>query len=326
MSGDRKEDLDARGDPEQSQRFASGYHAPVLCNAVVKGLITSRDGLYVDGTLGGGGHSAALLEALHAGGRVVGIDRDQDAIVAAQSRLSEEVGSGRFSAKRGNFDQIERLLSDMGVTQVDGFLLDLGVSSHQLDQPERGFSHRLEGPLDMRMDVEDTEDAASLLNSWSESDITTILRKFGEQPGARRIARKIISLRPLESTSDLARAVRQSVPGHQAGKALARIFQAVRIAVNSELESLEDVLTSSESFLRTGGRIAVISYHSLEDRRVKRFFRSGNFEGLVHRDVYGEKLSPWRELTRRPVFPDDAEIECNARARSARLRIAERLS
>lgn len=326
MDDDSRNDLNARDQSEHPLEYASEYHAPVLCNAVVKGLITSRDGLYVDGTLGGGGHSAALLEALRARGRVVGIDRDQDAIIAAQSRLSAEVDAGRFFATRGKFDEMERLLSEMGITQVDGLLLDLGVSSHQLDQADRGFSHRLEGPLDMRMNAEDAEDAASLLNSWSESDITMVLRQFGEQPGAGRIARKIISLRPLESTSDLVNAVRQSVPGHRVGKALARVFQAVRIAVNSELESLEGVLTSSESLLRVGGRIAVISYHSLEDRRVKRFFRSGNFEGLVHRDIYGKKLSPWLELTRRPVFPEDAEIDLNARARSARLRIAERLS
>jgi len=301
MSGDIHENLSAVGDLEHPRRFASGYHAPVLCHAVIKGLITTKDGVYVDGTLGGGGHSAALLEALDKNGRVVGIDRDQEAIEAAQSRLSADVDAGRFLAIRGNFEEMEHLLNETGTTQVDGIMLDLGVSSHQLDRAERGFSHRLEGPLDMRMNTEDREDAAVLLNSWSESEITRVLRQFGEQPGARRIARKIISCRPLESTNDLVDAVRQSVPGHKAGKALARIFQAVRIAVNWELDSLERVLKGSESLLRAGARIAVISYHSLEDRRVKRFFRSGNFEGVVQRDIYGEKLSPWRELTRRPM-------------------------
>ena len=191
MSGERKDDIDARGDLKHA-RFASAYHAPVLCNAVVEGLITNRSGLYVDCTLGGGGHTEAILEELDRKGHVVGIDRDQDAIDASSERLTSEIEGGRFSAIRGDFFSLKGLLAERRITTVDGILLDLGVSSHQLDKGKRGFSHRLEGPLDMRMDSDDPEDAQSVLNTWSEAELTRVLRQFGEQTGANRIARKIV--------------------------------------------------------------------------------------------------------------------------------------
>ena len=178
----------------------------------------------------------------------------------------------------------------------------------------------------MRMDSREVESAASLLNEWTESEIASILKRFGEEPRARRLARSIVESRPLNETSDLAEVVRRGVPPHQAGKTLARVFQAIRIAVNQELDALERTLEEAMDLLKIGGRIAVISYHSLEDRRVKRYFRSGNFEGVVQRDLYGRKLSPLIEVSGRPVMPAIEETDANPRARSARLRIAERVS
>lgn len=326
MFGDKKDQLNAGGGLNLSERFASEYHSPVLCNTVVNELITNRDGIYVDATLGGGGHAAALLDYLSPSGYVIGVDRDDDAINEAEERLSGEVKAGRFVTQRGNFNDLTSILQTLDVSEIDGLLLDLGVSSHQLDIPERGFSHRFDAPLDMRMDVGDALSAASIVNEWDEREISVLLKRFGEEPRSRRIAKNIVANRPLSSTKELAELVRECVPGDQTSKALSRTFQAIRMAVNEELDALETVLKSSSELLRDGGRVAVISYHSLEDRRVKRFFRSGNFRGEVHRDVYGNKLSPWREVTRKPIYPEESEIERNPRARSARLRVAERVS
>lgn len=326
MSGNKKDELNARGDEEQPDRFASIYHAPVLCHTVVKQLITAENGIYVDGTLGGAGHSAALLEALGPTAQVIGIDQDAEAISEAETRLAGELEKGRFLVCRGNFADIQFLLAEKGIRKIDGLLLDLGVSSHQLDTPERGFSHRFDAPLDMRMDSSGSLRAGIILNEWSESDLVYMLRKLGEEPRARRIAQRIISNRPLESTAQLAELVRESAPRNQESKTLSRTFQAIRMAVNHELDVLESVLTTSVDLVKEGGRLAVISYHSLEDRRVKRFFRSGNFDGEVHRDLYGQKICPWKEITKRPIYPSDDEIASNPRARSARLRVAEKIS
>jgi len=326
MSGYKQDELNAHDRLKQPQRFASEYHVPVLCKTVVKELITSADGIYVDATLGGGGHAAAILEKLSPVGRVVGIDRDDDALNEAESRLSREIKAGRFKARKGNYDELEAILLTLELSEIDGLLLDLGVSSHQLDTPERGFSHRFDASLDMRMNTEDALSAASIVNEWDEWGITMLLKKYGEEPRSRRIAKNIVANRPLSTTKELADLVRQSVPDSQASKALSRTFQAIRMAVNEELDALEKVLVSSSELLRPGGRVAVISYHSLEDRRVKRYFRSGNFQGDVQRDIFGKKLSPWREVTKKPIYPDEAEIAGNPRARSARLRIAERIA
>lgn len=326
MSGEKQDQLNARGELEHPHRFASDYHAPVLCKTVVNELITSANGIYVDATLGGAGHAAAILEALDSKGRVIGIDRDDDALSEAESRLAEEIASGRFVPKKGNFECVAAILQAIDISEIDGLFLDLGVSSHQLDVPERGFSHRFNAPLDMRMNTGDALSAASIVNEWDEREITILLKKFGEEPRSRRIAKNIVANRPLSTTKELADLVRQSVPGSQTSKALSRTFQAIRMAVNGELDALERVLESSSELLRLGGRVVVISYHSLEDRRVKRYFRSGNFQGYVERDIYGKKISPWREVTKKPIIPDEAEIAGNPRARSARLRVAERIS
>lgn len=309
--------------PEEPLRYATSYHAPVLCKAVIDGLVTDRAGCYVDATLGGGGHSAALLDALAPEGRVLGIDQDAAALAAARQRLAP--AGDRFRALPGNFGDLDALLAEAGVDRVDGVLLDLGVSSHQIDTPGRGFSYLAEGPLDMRMNPAAGRTAHEVVNAWGEADLRRVLRAYGEEPRAAKIARAIVAARPLETTTALAAVVRAAVPGREAVKTLSRVFQALRIAVNAELDRLEDALEAATRVVRPGGRIAVISYHSLEDRRVKRFLRYGNLEGTPVRDLYGNVLAPWRELTRRPRTADPAEVAANPRARSARLRLAERL-
>lgn len=309
---------------ERSARYATGYHAPVLWKEVVEGLIWDRRGTYVDATLGGGGHSAALLDALAPEGRVIGVDQDADAVEAASARLRAEIEAGRLRVLAGNFGQLDEMLVREGAGRVHGLLLDLGVSSHQVDTAERGFSYSGEGKLDMRMDPGSGIGAHEVINSATEEELRAVMREYGEEPRARMIARRIVERRPLATTRDLADVVRSSVPSREATKSLSRVFQALRIYVNRELEMLERVLERSAELVRDRGRIAVISYHSLEDRRVKRYLRYGNFHGEPRRDLYGNLLAPWRELTRRPIQPTSDEIETNLRARSARLRIAER--
>ncbi|MEM9664390.1 MAG: 16S rRNA (cytosine(1402)-N(4))-methyltransferase RsmH [Bacteroidota bacterium] len=316
---------DHTGADEPALPYASPYHTPVLCHAVVHALVTAPDGLYVDGTLGGGGHTAALLDALAPAGRVIGLDRDTDALAAARHRLRAAEEAGRFQALRGRFGDLDRLLAEAGLTQIDGLLLDLGISSHQIDAPARGFSHRQAGPLDMRMNAGQEASAQDLVNTQSEVELRDLLRAYGEEPQASRIARAIVRQRPLDSTESLADLVRSQVPARHKAKTLARVFQALRIAVNEELAELEAVLKASVNVVRPGGRIAVISYHSLEDRRVKRFLRYGNLEGQPVRDLYGTLITPWRPLVRKPIEPDADEQAANPRSRSARLRVAERV-
>ncbi len=299
------------------------YHIPVLRKEVVEGLITSPGGTYVDATLGGGGHAEALLERLAPEGRVIGIDQDPEALAAATERL-RRFGS-RFHALRGNFADMADLLRAEGVDQVHGILLDLGVSSHQIDTAGRGFSFQQEGPLDMRMDPEQPLTAADLIASATEKELVSILRRYGEERRASRIARAIVQHRPIHTTAELAEVVRSVVPPSARQKTLARVFQALRIAVNRELEALERALEGALELLVPGGRMAVISYHSLEDRRVKRFFRYGNIEGVPVKDYYGHLLTPWKVITRKALQPSEEEIRHNPRARSARLRIAEKI-
>ena len=306
-------------------RYATDYHAPVLSHDVRTRLVTAPDGRYVDATLGGGGHARALLDALGPEGVVLGIDRDADALAAARDRLADERAAGRFRAVRGTFGDLRSLLEAEEFVPVDGLLLDLGVSSYQIDDPERGFSFQEEGPLDMRMDRRGLT-AEQIVNDWSERDLRAALREYGEERRAGTVAHAIVGARPLGTTRELAEAVRSVVPPPEETKTLARVFQALRIVVNAELEELEQVLEQSPDLVRPGGRIAVISYHSLEDRRVKRFLRYGNFEGEPRRDLYGNLVAPWRETPREPIEAGEAEVEANPRARSARLRVAERRS
>jgi 16S rRNA (cytosine1402-N4)-methyltransferase len=256
---------------------------------------------------------------------VVGIDQDVEALEAARSLLAADIERKRFIAREGNFEHLERLLAEVDVTEIDGLLLDLGVSSHQLDTAGRGFSYVSDAELDMRMNPRAGITARDIVNTWERRDLKDVFSAYGEEPRSGRIATAIVGARPLSTTHQLAEIVRRHVPTRDEVKTLSRVFQALRIAVNREMDVLERVLEASVSLVRTGGRVAVISYHSLEDRRVKRFFRYGNFQGEPVRDIYGNLLTPWKELTRKPVQPDDSEIEANPRARSARLRIAERI-
>jgi len=316
--------MSSNANPDPLQ-YATEYHAPVLSHDVTQRLVTDRSGRYVDATLGGGGHSAALLDALAPGAHVLGIDQDPEALRTARNRLSADVEAGRFRAVQGNFGSLRSLLEANNALPVDGILLDLGVSSHQIDEAERGFSFQREGPLDMRMDASGGGlTAHQIVNHWEARDIADAIFHYGDERRSRPIARAITDARPLETTHDLADAVRSAVPDRDEVKSLARVFQGLRIAVNAELDVLEDVLEQSAGVLRPGGRIAVISYHSLEDRRVKRFLRYGNFEGKPIRDMYGTLIAPFEEQTRSPIEASDEEVEANPRARSARLRVAER--
>ncbi len=304
--------------------YASGYHEPVLCKAVVNGLVSVADGCYVDATLGGGGHTAALLDMLGPFGRVIGVDQDSDAIEEASKRLAPAIQEGRLSIVQGNFANLPVLLDALNISAIDGILLDLGVSSHQFDAGHRGFSHRLNGPLDMRMDVQMSESAGDLLARLDESELRRILRKYGEEPRARAIAHAMLVDGPPSTTAELAAIIDRVVAPPQRSKSLARVFQALRIAVNDEVEVLLQVLRDATDLVRPGGRIAVIAYHSLEDRPVKRFLRYGNLKGEPIRDLMGNLLAPWRPINRRPISADEEEVQRNPRSRSARLRLAER--
>lgn len=312
----------SRGDADQA--YGTGYHVPVLCKAVVSGLITNPDGVYVDSTVGGGGHTAALLDALGSGGRVIGIDRDADALAETTTRLGDALGRGRLVLVRGDFADLSRLVHEAGFDTVDGILMDLGVSSHQFDEATRGFSFRSPGPLDMRMDDRAGVSAWEVVNEWDERTLRLALSRYGEEPRAVRIARTIVGARPIPDTTALADVVRSCVPVQDELKTLARVFQGIRIEVNGELDSLERALEQATSIVRPGGRLAVISYHSLEDRRVKRYLRYGNFEGTPIRSFMGDLESPWTEVLRNGIEADEIEVRLNPRARSARLRLAER--
>jgi 16S rRNA (cytosine1402-N4)-methyltransferase len=322
--------------------FGTQYHVPVLCMEVLQWLITDPNGVYIDGTLGGGGHSNALLDALAPGGRVIGLDRDPEALAAATQRLAFERDRGRFIAVRTNFAGAKEalqgcpLLADANsssssssskpkaAVQVDGMLLDLGVSSHQLDAAERGFSYSSDGPLDMRMGSS-LESAADLCNELDQNSLRDIIYQLGEEKRSKRIAEAIIKARPLSTTAQLAAAVRSAVPYLEERKSLSRVFQALRIKVNGELEALESGLAQAQALVKPGGRIVVLSYHSLEDRRVKRMLASGNLRNnQLSKDLYGNKIAPWEALTRKPIVPSEAEIAANPRARSVKMRVAAR--
>ena len=316
------------------EAYATGYHAPVLAPEAVAGLVTDPAGLYVDGTLGGGGHSAALLDALAPGALVVGIDQDAEALGVARARLADAEAAGRFVALRGNFADLADLLDAAGLGPAHGrpaagVLLDLGVSSRQFDAPGRGFAFMHDGPLDMRMDGEAGETAADLIDRLTETGLADTIYAYGEEGRSRRIAQAIKAAPRMDTTADLAAAVRRAVPTRDEGKALARVFQALRIAVNDEMGVLERALPAALAVLarphdgRPGGRLAVMSYHSLEDRRAKHFLRTGRFEATVVRDAFGNAVTPFVPVTRRAVVAGEAEVARNGRARSARLRIAE---
>ncbi len=298
----------------------SGYHTPVLLTEVVKLFGPVADGVIVDGTLGGAGHSVALLEA-YPQLRIIGLDRDVDAIAVAPQ-------NERLTAVQANFADLASILGD---TMVDGVLLDIGVSSHQLDTPDRGFSYRSSGPLDMRMGPDAGRSAADLVNEAGEDELGAIFRRFGEERYSRRIAAAIVAQRPIEDTSRLAAGVRDAVPAaaRRAKHPARRVFQALRIAVNDELEALRVGLDAAIDHLRPGGRLVVIAYHSLEDRIVKRRIAAGSSECTCppNLPVCGcGRVTELRSLARKAVRPGEEEIAANRRSRSAVLRAAERVA
>ena len=309
------------------------YHLPIMLNECIDGLNIRPDGDYLDCTLGGGGHSSEICRHLH-GGRLFGIDRDAEAIAAATARLSA-VDGGSFRALRGNFHDARALLAEQDVSALDGVLMDLGVSSHQLDARERGFSYHGDAPLDMRMDQRQALSARDVVNQWSEDDITRVLTDFGEEKWARQIARVICDRRtetPIETTAQLVSIIDAAIPRKFRPKdgshPARRTFQALRIAVNDELTPLEAAIRDLVDMLRPGGRICIITFHSLEDRIVKNCFRNlanpCTCPSGLPVCVCGKKPVV-RLITRKPVTASEQELAVNPRARSASLRIAEKL-
>ncbi|MDI6401404.1 16S rRNA (cytosine(1402)-N(4))-methyltransferase RsmH [Balneolaceae bacterium ANBcel3] len=299
------------------------YHKPVLRDEAVHNLVTDPNGIYVDGTLGGGGHAALILKKMGPDGRLIGIDQDQDALNFAEKRLA---GDPRVTLVKGNFGYLDVLLSRDVHGSIHGILLDLGVSSHQIDEPARGFSFQKDGPLDMRMGDLQTLTASAIINEYSYEALRDLFYLYGEERESARIARSIIAARPMETTGELRKAVMEVVPERFTNKSLARIFQALRIEVNSELSMLKRVLEKGVDMLADRGRMVVITYHSLEDRLCKNFFRYGNFEGKPVKDFYGNDIRPMESLFKRVITPSEEETAENPRARSAKLRAAYRIN
>lgn len=295
-------------------------HTPVLLKQAVDELVTDQSGIYVDATLGGGGHAREILSRLEDGARLFGIDQDDEALEAARNRIGNDT---RFTPLKGNFGYLSRLLPPEVHGGVSGILLDLGVSTHQIKQAERGFSFQEDGPLDMRMSNLRGITAKQVVNQYDYEDLRDVIYHYGEERMSRQIARAIIDARPLETTGELREVVESVVKGPHQVKSLARVFQGIRIEVNRELDMLRNVLDQSLELLKTGGRIVAISYHSLEDRIVKRFFKAGNHTGEVEKDFYGNDLSPIRSLSGGIIRPTEEEIEENPAARSAKMRVAE---
>lgn len=296
------------------------YHIPVLLPESIEALAIKPDGIYVDCTFGGGGHSRAILDRLDHNGRLYGFDRDKD---ARENVPHDE----RFTFVRGNFKHIGNFLRYYGITHVDGIIADLGVSSHHFDEAERGFSYRFDGALDMRMNLNADFTADELINNYSEDDLADLLYRYGEVRAARRIAAAIVRRRqaaPIRTIAELLEVLKPFCTKGKENKDLAPIFQAIRIEVNAEMDALKMMLLQSVDLLSKGGRIAVIAYHSIEDRIVKNFLRSGNFEGTLQKDFYGNVVSPFVNVSKAIVSTAD-EIIANGRARSARLRFAEKL-
>lgn len=300
----------------------SEYHIPVLLDESVSALIDSTSGTYADATFGGGGHSREILSRLSENGRLIAFDRDSDAI-------ANRPDDSRLTLIRSDFRWIHNHVIHQGYRDgIDGVLADLGVSSHQFDTAERGFSFRYEAPLDMRMNQEAELNAADIVNSYDQADLEKILRLYGEVDNSRRIAQLICKAREvsrIETTGDLGKAIESALPKFAEHKFLAKVYQALRIEVNQEMKSLEKFLTGAARSLKPGGKLVVITYHSLEDRMVKNFIKAGNIEGEVRKDFYGNSSAPLKAVNRKPILPQETEIASNTRARSAKLRIAEKL-
>lgn len=296
------------------------YHNPVLLQQSVDDLVTNSDGIYVDCTFGGGGHSREILSRLSERGKLYSFDQDLDA-------LKNNIDDERFTLINQNFRFLENSLLMYGISEVDGVLADLGVSSHQFDEADRGFSTRSDAPLDMRMNVMQSLDAKKVINEYEEETLADIFYHYGELREARKLAREIVHQRKskkINTTEDLKKLF-SYIPPHKQNKFFAQVFQAIRIEVNQELEVLKEMLLQAYKILKPGGRLVVISYHSLEDRLVKRFLKNGMFEGEPQRDIYGNYAKAFELIKSKATIPDDKEIEENSRARSAKMRTGIKL-
>ena len=296
--------------------MVNAYHIPALLKETIEGLAIKPNGVYVDVTFGGGGHSRAIMQCLKDGGRLFSFDQDKDA-------LANAIEDKRWTFVHSNFRYLRNWMDYYGIKQIDGLLADLGVSFHHFDCPERGFSFRFSAPLDMRMNQTAKRTAADIVNTYNEEQLANIFWLYGEMKNGRGIARNICKSRaqkPIERTEDLVAASR--IPAEMS-KELARLFQALRIEVNDEMGALREMLVAARDLLKPGGRIAILTYHSLEDRLVKNFLRSGNLEGTIEKDFYGNILTPF-ELIERGRTASEEEVERNPRSRSAKLRIAEK--
>ena len=295
------------------------YHRPVLLRECVEGLNIRPEGVYADVTFGGGGHSRAIMERITTG-HLYAFDQDEDA-------ANNVIDDPRFTFIPQNFRYFKNFIQLYHHDKIDGVIADLGVSSHQFDTPEKGFSTRFEGRLDMRMSQNNPTDAANIVNTYDHAELTRILSLYGEVPNAHLFASDIIMARenePIETTTQLKEALSGRLPHGKENKLLAQVFQALRIEVNQEMEALTTFLTQCADVLKPGGRLVVLAYHSLEDRLVKNVTRTGNAEGKVEKDFYGNDLTPYIIINRKPIVPSEEEIAENSRARSAKLRIAER--
>lgn len=310
----------------------SDYHTPVMLDESISALVTNPSGTYADATFGGGGHTAELLSRLNEDGHVIAFDRDSDAI-------DNRIDDPRLTLVRADFRFIHNFVLDLAQKTgdkalgaklsggLDGILADLGVSSHQFDTAERGFSFRYDAPLDMRMNREGGKTAADVVNEYSQEDLERLLRIYGEVDNARKVAQLIVSARDkrgISTTGELDEAIRPALPKFSEHKFLAKVYQALRIEVNHEMRSLEKFLEGAADTLRPGGRLVVITYHSLEDRMVKNFIKTGRADGKEEKDVFGNIHAPLKAVNRKPILPQESEIASNTRARSAKLRIAEK--
>lgn len=311
----------------------SDYHTPVMLDESISALVTNPSGTYADATFGGGGHTAELLSRLNEDGHVIAFDRDSDAI-------DNRIDDPRLTLVRADFRFIHNFVLDLAHKTgdkalgaklsggLDGILADLGVSSHQFDTAERGFSFRYDAPLDMRMNREGGKTAADVVNEYSQEDLERLLRIYGEVDNARKVAQLIVSARDkrgISTTGELDEAIRPALPKFAEHKFLAKVYQALRIEVNHEMRSLEKFLEGAADTLRPGGRLVVITYHSLEDRMVKNFIKTGRADGKEEKDVFGNIHAPLKAVNRKPILPQESEIASNTRARSAKLRIAEKI-
>ena len=295
------------------------YHQPALLHECIEGLSINPSGIYADLTFGGGGHSRAIIEKLDATGRLIAFDQDEDA-------LSNAIDDERFTLANENFRYLKNFLRLYKAFPIDGILADLGISSHQIDTPQRGFATRFEGPLDMRMGRKQGVTAAQMINSYPEDKLFSVFKMYGEISNARMLAAKIVEARsnPITTTNELKEAIKPCTPLNYESKYLAQVFQAIRIEINDEMGALQAMLKQCADVLKPGGRLVIISYHSLEDRLVKNYIKTGNFEGVVEKDFFGNKLTPLLSITRKPITPSESELKSNPRSRSAKLRIAKK--